>query len=211
MDRKYLSIPFFARIDLDGVDVDLLSGLRSRDHWASRDDSDEQAVVKNLIVLFQIINSVQDCWPGIQPVECAYTETVNRAEALSVWITIQRAWRVCHWIDSLSTKPRDNVAREAWKLFSQAREEQQSRVEDRLLVVDEPTDPLVLFLLRLIHEDQRFRRTRVPTYRSTVHFDQNLYRLAWRWSTFDMVAKKAFKSLFDKMWVLHFVVGNERG
>ncbi len=186
----FLSLPHFAPIDIF-VGPEVVEALRSRT-WSRKRDDDKTVLTKNLIALYQLINSLQDCYPDNDDV----------AETREFWDHVQKLWCVDaaqDWL--LAIKNQLNVALTVVNTFNQRRERYQLAVEDRMDKAREPEGPLIPLLLQLIHENMRFARTRKPAHvMPRLSMVEVLDIRTKAWATIVQDVGGCRKKLFEEMW-----------
>ncbi len=157
-------------------------------YWSDHADGAHTAVAKSLIVLYQLVNSLQDCWPPI--------EDLKGIDYM--WDIVESVWTVNHFIPGLA---RPNLAMEAIRTYNNLREIHQLQVKDFLEIVPEPEDRMITLLIRCIHENQTFVRKRDATYRSS---SQTLGQLQTeRLAGFRHILENKRQELFERVFAVN--------
>ena len=150
-----LSVPYFGTFRVaDLQDERVVRALMNEAEWADEDDDAQTVVIKNLIVLFHLTNSMEQCLGD-------GTTAPQRAHA---WAQICNLWGVTAFVVPevfalLWCGP--NPAQRAVDVFARMRREVQLRLEDKK-DWPMPDNPLVFLLLELVAEHERFITWRTP-------------------------------------------------
>ncbi len=192
-----LSLPYFSPVG-PMVWKGIKMALTNPTPWANeRLDDQRTVVVKNLIVLYQLANAMQDCLSRED-------RTPGRIQAGLVWKAIQLLWNVC----AEDTAP-GSTAYLTYQMYNSLRETRQLEIEDRLVHMDaaavaaeaegdKERNGQLHLLLALVDEAKRFERAGGVEYGiSGGSFPRHL---SMRMSTFDALLVYNKKKLFEDMW-----------
>ena len=188
---KALSVPYFRPFrQADLQDDRVVQALMNRSRWTSPADDEETVVLKNLIVLFQLTNSMEQC----------LTDERTADERARTWALISNLWYVTAYVvPDMAVLPwvGPNAAQRAVALFARMRNDAQLIWEDKR-GRRMPQDPLLFLLLELLDEYQRFTFQRSPwPFVSDMDFEGLLHI---RPGQFEEVVRDG--SLFSKIWPL---------
>jgi hypothetical protein len=202
------SLPLFAPVDptdrhISTILDDNVSQALAAQIWTVGIQGPQGNVVINLIVLFQLINFMQDCFVPSwrhETEEAEHDTTVPPEQTFRVWSEVQNAWGV---IPNKITSTNPFMAETIANLFVSLRERHQFEVEDRLDQVPEPPNAFILLLVKLIHEHRRFTKWKTPAHQQAGEtLDKRLTRRIKRFHTV-MNNSRQKTDVFRSMWAFH--------
>lgn len=183
-DPQTLALPRFTLV-AGAVPTEVARCLSTRTLWGDSEDSETTVVVKNLVVLFQLVNHYQDCWPQ--------SDDDTGTGARFLWGEIYRSWTGNNHTGGT------NIAELAVGIFTHARYVYLLEVESHVDHIMEPACPLFALLLKLVQEAMSFGKTGKPAH-SLLPQGSLSARRVHRAITFNRLVQRDRDSLFAHMW-----------